>query len=476
MKPPLSKSEALAALPPPWPEDLRPTIRAMLASRPDHRLVVLDDDPTGTQTVHDVPVLTAWDTAALRHEFARQGRCFYILTNSRSLSDAEARALCREIARNLRAAAGRTRCSVVSRSDSTLRGHFPAETDVLQEELGPFDATILIPYFEAGGLLTIGDVHFVADGDRLTPAAESPFARDAAFGYRHSNLRDWVEEKTRGRISAREVASLSIETLRVGGPEAVARQLRALPPGAVCILNAAALPDLDVFVAGLLLVESDGARFLFRTAAQFVAARLGLDPRPLLGPKELDLPTLGGGLVVVGSHVPQTSQQLADLLARGDIHPIELPVPALLDPSRHDAAIGRAIAEVNAALADGRDAVAFTSRDILIGDGASDALRIGQRVSRALISLVQGLETRPRFLIAKGGITSSDLATRALGVRRAIVAGQILPGVPVWRLGPETRFPNLCYVVFPGNVGGPSALTDTMRRLTSQTPTPTRPS
>lgn len=476
MNRPLSKPEALAALPPPWPEDLRPKIRAMLASRPDHRLVVLDDDPTGTQTVHDIPVLTTWDTGALREEFARPGHCFYILTNSRSLPDAEARALCREIARNLRTAAGPTPFTIVSRSDSTLRGHFPAETDVLQEELGPFDATLLIPYFEDGGRLTIGDTHYVAEGDHLTPAAETAFARDAAFGYRHSNLRDWVEEKTRGRIRAHDVASISLDTLRLGGPGAVASQLRALPPGAVCILNAAAPPDLDVFVAGLLPVESDGARFLFRTAAQFVAARLGLDPHPLLTLKDLDLPPAGGGLVVVGSHVPRTSQQLADLLARGDIHPIELSVPALLDPSRHDAAIDRAITEANAALADGRDAVASTSREVLAGDSASDALRIGQRVSRALIAIVRGIEARPRFLIAKGGITSSDIATSGLGVTRAMVAGQILPGVPVWRLGPETRFPGLCYVVFPGNVGGPTALTDTIHRLTSQTLTPTQTS
>ena len=61
-------------------------------------------------------------------------------------------------------------------------------------------------------------------------------------------------------------------------------------------------------------------------------------------------------------------------------------------------------------------------------------------------------------MVSKGGITSSVLATDALNVRRAQVLGQILPGVPVWQLGPEARYPGMPYVVFPGNVGGPDAL------------------
>ena len=204
----VNKAQLFDTLPPPWPEDLRPQIRAEVASQPNHKLVVLDDDPTGTQTVNDVPVLTVWDVETLRAEFAQPGPCFYVLTNSRSLPSDAARELNREIARHLREAVWRNEgfasepaharqlCSraftLISRSDSTLRGHYPLETDVLAEELGPFDATILIPYFEAGGRYTIGDNHYVAEGESLVPAAETPFARDAAFGYRSSHLRDYV--------------------------------------------------------------------------------------------------------------------------------------------------------------------------------------------------------------------------------------------------------------------------------------------
>lgn len=102
----------------------------------------------------------------------------------------------------------------MSRSDSTWRGHFPLETDVLAEKRGPLDATLLISYSEAGGRCTLGDIHYVAAGERFVPVAEMPFAQDKVFGYRSSDLREWVEEKTGRRIPAGAVASLSLELLR----------------------------------------------------------------------------------------------------------------------------------------------------------------------------------------------------------------------------------------------------------------------
>ena len=136
----LSKSETFASLPPVWPVELKSRVRDWIAAHPQHKLIVLDDDPTGTQTVQDVPVLTVWDVATLRAEFAENGPCFYILTNTRSMIAEAAEAVNREIASNLREAAGGRPFTLVSRSDSTLRGHFPLETDVLADELGPFDA------------------------------------------------------------------------------------------------------------------------------------------------------------------------------------------------------------------------------------------------------------------------------------------------------------------------------------------------
>lgn len=480
------QAELFATLPPPWPDDLRPHIRAAIASQPGHKVVVLDDDPTGTQTVYDVPVLTEWDVGTLRAEFARPGPCFYILTNSRSLPPDAAAALNQEIARCLREAVWRhagwktdppgchdlcaRQFTLVSRSDSTLRGHFPLETDVLAAELGPFDATLLVPYFEAGGRYTIRNVHYVAEGDMLVPAGDTPFARDAAFGYRSSELREWVEEKTAGGVRAADVASISLEELRTASPgpdpaRTLATRLQGLPRGAVCVVNAAHPRDLEFLVLAALAAERAGSRFLYRTAAQYVAARLGLEPAPLLRAEALAASGPAGGLTVVGSYVPRTTEQLARLLEREAVEPVEIEVAALLDTARRPAAIATALSRTNTALAAGRDVVAHTSRGLVTGPDPVRSLEIGRQVSDALVALVRGLEIRPRYLVAKGGITASDLATRGLDVKRALVIGQVLSGIPAWRLGEETRFPGLAYVVFPGNVGGPDALAEIVHAL-----------
>jgi uncharacterized protein YgbK (DUF1537 family) len=454
----VSKSELFATLPPVWSQDLLPAIRETVAAA-RRKIVVLDDDPTGTQTVYDVPVLTTWEVEALRAEFENDAACFYILTNSRSLTADAARNLNREIANNLKAAAAfsQKKFDVISRSDSTLRGHFPLETDMLAQILGDFHAVLLIPFFEAGGRFTINDIHYVAEGDALVPAAETPFARDAAFGYRSSNLREWVAEKSGDAVTAKSVAVISLEIIRGGGPDAVREQLLKISPGNVCVVNAACPRDLEVFVQGLLAVEKQGRRFLFRTAASFVAVRLGLAPRPLLTAVDLKTGT-GGGLTIVGSYVPKTTEQLQQLLDAGETCAVEISVNALLADATRDSEISRAAAEMNHHLRDRKDVVMFTSRMLVTGADATASLTIGSCISDALVELVQNLSVRPRYLIAKGGITSSDLATRGLGVKRALVRGQILPGVPVWEPDATAKFPGLPYIVFPGNVGDADAL------------------
>lgn len=460
------KESLLASLPPIWQGELAQQKAALLADL-DQSLVVLDDDPTGTQTVHSVVVLTDWSVERLEAEFARRPAVFYILTNSRSLVPEQAEALTREIGINLREAARRTGRSyrVVSRSDSTLRGHFPLELSALEPTLEQaIDAWLLIPFFAEGGRLTINHVHYVSQGSRLVPAGETEFARDAAFGYRSSNLREWVEEKSGGKIKASEVQVISLDLIRRGGPEAVAAALDALLKGCVCMVESATNEDLACFSVGLLLSERRGRRYLYRTAASFVAQRAGIAARPLLSHAELVGESSHGGLFVVGSYVPTTTKQVEELRSKVELDSIELPVDTLLSEGR-DELIARCRERVEAGLLAGRDQLVMTSRQLVRGDDAKQSLAIGSIVSESLCSFVQGLQVRPRWLVAKGGITSSDLATRGLGVKRATVLGQVLPGVPVWRLGEESAFPGLSYVVFPGNVGGSDALVQLAERV-----------
>ena len=459
-----TKSELLAALPAPWPHHVFPELQNLVARR-GAKVVVLDDDPTGTQTVHDVPVLTTWDVEALEQELASDGGCFYVLTNSRALSPDAAAQLASELAANLHTAARRAGRDyvVISRSDSTLRGHYPTETDAFAartRQLGgrAFDATVIVPFFDAGGRITVGDVHYVAEGESLVPVAETEFARDAVFGFRSSNLREWVTEKSAGRINADDVLSISIDELRQSGPEAVAARLTSAPAGSVIVVNAASARDVEVFALAAVKAEIAGRCFLYRTAAAFVAARAGLRVRSLLTASELPLGDKRmGGLIVVGSYVPKTSDQLAELLSAPGLIAVEIAVEELLG-SDAEKLVARSLSRVEQGLQSGQTCVLFTSRKLITGHSSAENLRIGATVSATLVAIVNRLQTRPRWLIAKGGITSSDVATRGLNVRRAIVAGQLLPGVPVWRLGPESSFPGLTYVVFPGNVGNSGAL------------------
>jgi uncharacterized protein YgbK (DUF1537 family) len=469
----LSLSQTLAKLPPQWHQDLLGAIqRKVRASQ--RKIVVLDDDPTGTQTVHDIAVLTSWSVAKLEAELKKGEPVFYILTNSRSLVEADAVALNRQIGANLQQAADRANVEIewISRSDSTLRGHFPAEIRAMVASMRSTDMScLIIPFFLEGGRLTIDNIHFVAQGDRLVPAARTPFAQDAAFGYRNSDLRRWVEEKTGGQVPYNQVAAVSLDDIRRGGPKSVRERLAALAPGSFCVVNAVSYRDLEVFVSGLLEAQDRGHRFVYRSAASFVRVRAGIAPRGLLARDELEMAGDHGALYVVGSHVPQTTAQLETLLEKTSVDHLEVNVAELLDDTRRQHAIGHISLQANRLLRSGRDTVLFTSRAFVRSDSGRDSLDIGRRVSDSLVAIIRRITCRPRYLVAKGGITSSDVATRGLNVRRARVSGQILPGVPVWELDPESRYPGLAYIVFPGNVGAQDALAQIHEMLKAQTNT-----
>jgi uncharacterized protein YgbK (DUF1537 family) len=455
-----TKASLLNSLPLEETGTLLPAIQAKVRAS-GCKVIVLDDDPTGTQTVHGVPVLTEWSIESLSAELQDDLPAFYLLTNTRSVSLAEAQTINAEIGLNLTQSAQLTGRDfvVVSRSDSTLRGHFPGEVSALGKALNREKQILLVvPCFFEGGRYTIGDVHYVEESGVLVPAGETAFAQDKVFGYRSSNLRQWVEEKTNGYILAGEVASISIDLIRTGGPERVAQHLCELYPGQVCVVNAASYHDLEIFVLGLLSAEALGCSFLYRTAASFVRVRAGIVPRPLLTKQELDISGPGGGLIVIGSYVPRTTSQLEALLEDSSIQPAEVKVGALLDPGSRLAEIERVSRRVNDEIKSGRDVAVYTSRELVAGGNDQINMQIGQKISSSLVAIVKNLEARPRYLLAKGGITSSDIATQALGIRKAMVLGQIMPGVPVWLPGAESLYPGMPYIVFPGNVGDAQAL------------------
>ncbi|WP_243229854.1 four-carbon acid sugar kinase family protein [Microbacterium sp. CIAB417] len=445
----------LAPLPAPVEIDAETVARARDAR---DVLVVLDDDPTGTQSVAHLPVLTRWERDDLDGAFATGAAAVYILTNTRSLDEETAARRNREIVAVALAAAeaaGR-RVTFVSRSDSTLRGHFPLETDVLAAEIAAHggmvpELTLLVPAFPEAGRITVDSVHYwVTDGE-ATPVGETAFAQDATFGFASSDLREWVAEKTGGRIPADAVAALTIDIIR-SGVDAVTAFLRELPAGTIVAVDVVDESDMRVVALALNGLKERGA--LLRVGPPYVRAHIGQEIAQPVRAEDIPFAHHRGGLVVVGSHVPLTTQQLDALrLARPGTATIELDVPSLIDDRReaHLEAQSRAVA---AALESGT-VIVHTTRELVTGATGDASLEIARQVSGGVVELVRRvLEIAPpRFVIAKGGITSSDVASEALRIRRATVLGPMLPGiVSLWQpeTGPAVGIP---YVVFAGNVG-----------------------
>jgi uncharacterized protein YgbK (DUF1537 family) len=451
-----------------------------LSGRRMERLIVLDDDPTGSQCVADVPVITRWSREDLAWGLEQSESALFILTNSRATDGRQAASFAREIVhRALEVAQGMGIQPVfVSRGDSTLRGHFPAETDAMCQELSlaghPVDAVLLCPAFPEAGRITVGDVHWLCRGSQAVPVSETEYASDETFGYRESNLKAWVEERTAGRVRAGDVRSVGIEEIRSGGPARVAKILSDCPAGSVVVLNAASRGDLDVLALGAISAESQGQRFLYRSGPSFVAARGGYRaPAPLRSYDSYGARSRsrGGrhGLVVVGSHTQLTRQQVDFVLERCDMTHVELDVSMVLDPGATVRHVADVFHKARAALKAG-DTLLSTSRLSVRRGGADEALSGSQRISNALTRIVARLvdEVPVGYIVAKGGITSSDVLTRALKVRRARVVGKLSEeGVSLWRPSLARPLGEVPFVVFPGNVGSRESLMDAIQAVSS---------
>ncbi|AHK29122.1 hypothetical protein OPAG_02176 [Rhodococcus opacus PD630] len=449
-------------------EHLSLTDRLMRSHR---RVLVLDDDPTGSQTAAGVPIATDFSPESIEWALREATPTAFVLTNARALDENTARELTRSIAQTASTVADRLglQLSLISRSDSTLRGHFPVDVDVLTEvsAAGTPHALVLCPAYPAAGRITRHGRHLVRSGPGWVPVGETTYARDATFGFSASTLPDWVQERSHGRWAATDITIISVTDIR-HGPEHISRLIGAtastLDPTPVCV-DAETEADLDVIAAALERCEKDGIRTIVRCGPSLARARGGLPHSNRISPEHLRAaldPTTGPhGLVVAGSHVDLTTTQLRHL---DDLTTVELSTADVVDAATRDAAIDRAVTECVSALALS-DVVLRTSRDVAVGVDEDDSLSIAATVAQALSTASSAVvaATPPRWVVAKGGITSADVITKVLRLHRAKVLGPILDGiVPVWVA--ESASGPLC-VVFPGNVGGPQSLREVVTVL-----------
>ena len=439
------------------------------------KIVVLDDDPTGVQTVHDITVYTNWDKESIRQGFDEENNLFYVLTNSRGFTAEETTKAHKEIAAVVDEVSKETgkEYIFISRSDSTLRGHYPLETKLLGEAYEKntgkkIDGEVLCPFFKEGGRFTINDVHYVKYGDELVPANETEFARDKTFGYTAATMPGYIEEKTGGEFKAESVTCISLEDIHNMDYNKIQAQLMAVKDFNKIIVNAVDYADVKVFCVALYRAMRAGKVFMFRTAAAIVKVMGGVTDQPLLTRKEMvTTETSNGGVIVVGSHTDKTTKQLECLKTLEDVEFIELDATLVKDETAFAAEVDRCLALENECIAAGRTVCCYTTRALITADTGNkeDELRLAVRISDAVQSLVGRLSVVPSFVIAKGGITSSDVGTKALQVTKANVLGQIRPGIPVWQTGDNSRFPGIPYVIFPGNVGDVETLKESVEIL-----------
>lgn len=427
------------------------------------KIIVLDDDPTGVQTVNNISVFTDWSKEAIETGFQEAASMFFILTNSRGLTEKETEEVHREIAENILSVSSKLNKEylIISRGDSTLRGHYPLETAVIRNTLEAnsnlkIDGEVILPFFKEGGRFTINNIHYVQTGAELIPAGETEFAKDRTFGYSSSHLGEWVEEKSNGEFSAQNTLYISIEVLRAMEVDKIAEQLTKVTDFNKVVVNATEEADVKIFAAALVKAIQSGKNFLFRSAAALPKVIGGVQDRGLLRRSELvKEESKNGGLVIVGSHVKKTTEQLEKLKELTAVEFIEFQTNLVLEPVKFKEECERVIETVESLITSGKTVAVYTSRKRLdLGENKKEEeLKLSVSISDAVTSIVTKLKVRPNFLVAKGGITSSDVGTKGLGVKRATVAGQIRPGIPVWITGEESKYPGMSYVIFPGNVG-----------------------
>jgi len=441
-------------------------------------LVVIDDDPTGSQSVSNIPVITKWAVADFDWAFRQNQGAVFVLLNSRALDAAAAQELNSQTVQNALESASKINLDIafISRSDSTLRGHFPKETDSIShawQQAGKpeFKATLMIPAFPGAGRVTIGGVHYLLSGEDLIPVGETEFARDVSFGFSSSRISEYVEEKTGGAISSKDVQSLDLNIIR-SGSEAIATALLNWPDDSIVAVDAASDNDLRLVAAGVALAQEKGAQFLFRTGPAFVAAWIGQAEYAPIASSQLlsqDSEKLPGGLIVIGSHVALTNRQLEQVkTAFPEIVEIELTTEMARDPNFADEALPDIVILLANSLKK-ENAILRTSRDLVVGSTPEESLAISRLVSANLALIVNQVlkENALSFVIAKGGITSNDVASIGLEVRHAIAVGPLLPGViSLWRPidGVAVGMP---FVVFPGNVGSDEALMEIVQKLST---------
>ncbi len=435
------------------------------------KIVVFDDDPTGSQTVHGCHLLFSWDVDLLCKGLRNPSPLLFILTNTRSMSPEAALLRNSEICQNLCEALQREGLDfhevvVVSRGDSTLRGHGVLEPKVIEEELGPFAATLHVPAFLEGGRSTINGIHCLNG----IPVHETAFAKDCLFGFSTSNLAEWLEEKSLGSIKQTDVLRITCKQLDEAASTELGRRnlvdfLRNLDRNQSVVVDAETSKQLSCLGDAIRSLLED-KRFLFRSAASFINALSEVDSKIL----ELDslqhfrrkneLGISLPGMVMVGSHVPLADIQLDELLAVDQCDGLELPVGELrrlFDGSSENFLLSELeklwVNQLLQLIQGGKTPVLYTSREDIHFDLPEMQREFEQSLALLMSRLVTSISPKLGYLITKGGLTTQTFLVHGLQLKEVYLEGQLLPGLSLVRPTFNDELGTLPIITFPGNLG-----------------------
>ena len=412
-------------------------------------LIVLDDDPTGTQAVANTPVLLEWDAERLAVA-ASGARAVHLLTNSRAFGPERARTVVRGAVEAAIEAFGRPR--LLLRGDSTLRAHLLEEyLAVVETRFGGRRVPLLVvPALPAAGRITVDGVHLIERGGVRIPLHETEYARDADFTYSNASLLAWAEERSGGVLRRSRGREIHLAELRANAGAVSNAVLELQGQAAVVAPDAETVDDLATIAAGLRAAEADGAEVVVRSAPTFAGVLAGNLARGPAAP-----PQGRRVLVVCGSHVPTTTRQLSALVDRHPGSLVEVDVLRLASNGSARREVERAAREAGARIDDAGLAVVATPRS---RPAKTATLAAGERIAENLARIARRID-QPDVVVAKGGITSAVTARVGLRATSALCLGPLVDGVALWSLD-HADGSGLPFVVFPGNVGADSTLLD----------------
>jgi len=445
------------------------------------KIIIFDDDPTGSQTVYNCPLLLSWDEESLKKAFNQPSQLIFILANTRSLSSALANKKIKEICSSLKNfflkhGYSKDDYFYISRGDSTLRGHGVLEPATISKELGPFHATFHIPAFFEGGRITEGGIHYL-DG---IPVHMTDFARDKIFGYSTSDLAKWIEEKSFGKIPVRNILHLDIKHLDMAinnqyGFDLLLGFLSKLDNNVSVVVDAKLSKHLEILAKAIKIISNE-KRFLYRTAASFINALSGLPPNPksisdlvYLKSKNVNF-EYKPGLIMVGSHVQLATNQLEILLKDSSCEGLEIPVNKLADIfalDEHQKWIleleSILLLKIESILDRKKVPVLYTTREEMHFSSDSERMNFGLLLAEFMAILVGKLTYHLGYIISKGGITTQILLQKGLNLKQVDLKGQIMPGLSIVQCNFDHN--KLPIVTFPGNLGNNQTLLESFKLM-----------